>query len=760
MKLLSESKNYFLLESAQDVNACIAKIQDSEIVSFDTETTGLNVRKDRVIGFSVSTEVNNGYYYPILKYIVAENKLEILPDMGLRKLLKCLQSKKLVMHNGAFDTKICFNNLQADFLANLHADTQLMRHTLQEEGPFALKDIAVELADEIGISQDEVANQEQIELEENVKRNGGSWKKANKEIYKADLDVLAKYACADTDLTLRLYNHFEKELKDQNLYDFFYNQEVMPVYTYATIPMEFEGVHLDMPKLLKYNEEITKDIQDLYNNITEKILNSDSGKQFVKLKADKEYPVKNTGSFAQEVVSYFGLYLPKVASGKYSLTSKNIEALPESLAKSFLLGERDLFLSEASQIQLRLLKKDGELINIGSKQQLATLVFDIMQIQPISETAKGAPQFNEDTIEHLASVHSIDWAKDLRVYNKLNKIKTSYYDRFLEQQEDGIFYPSFKQHGTTSGRFGSDIQQLSRPLEEGSDDDRVVKYTNTLRELIIPKPGYVFIDDDYESLEPRVFADDAGDKALIEIFDLGEDFYSKVAIQTEGLENVSADKKHPNFLKNTHPEVRQNAKAYSLGIRYGMKSAKLAAALNIAKEEAQEKIDNYFKSFPNLKKAMDGYLESAKKTGIVRSKYGRVRHLPRAKAIFDKYGDDILEYSKLRGLSKKFYRSYDDLQMLRKEYNNLLNNALNFPIQAAATSVVNRAMLDMSIKFRREKIDAWVSLQIHDQIVVSCHKSVVDRVKEIVQDSMENTNKLAMKLIAKPEVARNLREGH
>ena len=760
MKLLSESKNYFLLESAQDVNACIAKIQDSEIVSFDTETTGLNVRKDRVIGFSVSTEVNNGYYYPILVYNVADDKLELTPDIGLKKLLDAIKSKKLVMHNGAFDTKICFHNLDVDLLSNLHADTQLMRHTLQEEGPFALKDIAVELADKIGISQDELANQEQIELEENVKRNGGSWKKANKEIYKADLDVLAKYACADTDLTLRLYNHFEKELKDQNLYDFFYNQEVMPVYTYATIPMEFEGVHLDMPKLTKYNEEIVKDIQDLYNNITEKILNSDSGKQFIKLRADKEYPVKNTGSFAQEVAAYFSMDLPKVASGKYSLTSKNIDSLPYSIGKMFLLGEQSLCLQTITDVQLRLLKKDGELINIGSKQQLATLVFDIMQIQPISETAKGAPQFNEDTIEHLASVHSIDWAKDLRVYNKLNKIKSSYYDRFLEQQEDGIFYPSFKQHGTTSGRFGSDIQQLSRPLEEGSDDDRVVKYTNTLRELIIPKPGYVFIDDDYESLEPRVFADDAGDKALIEIFDLGEDFYSKVAIQTEGLENVSADKKDPNFLKNTHPEVRQNAKAYSLGIRYGMKSAKLAAALNISKEEAQEKIDNYFKSFPNLKKAMDGYLESAKKTGIVRSKYGRVRHLPRAKAIFDKYGDDILEYSKLRGLSKKFYRSYDDLQMLRKEYNNLLNNALNFPIQAAATSVVNRAMLDMSIKFRREKLDAWVSLQIHDQIVVSCHKSVVDRVKEIVQDSMENTNKLAMKLIAKPEVAHNLREGH
>ena len=409
---------------------------------------------------------------------------------------------------------------------------------------------------------------------------------------------------------------------------------------------------------------------------------------------------------------------------------------------------------------MMLLKKDGELINIGSKQQLATLVFDVMGICPLSETAKGSPQFNEDTVENLAAEHGVDWAKDLRVYNKLNKIKSSYYDRFLEQQENGIFYPSFKQHGTTSGRFGSDIQQLSRPIEEGSDDARVVKYTNTLRELVIPKPGYVFIDDDYESLEPRVFADDAGDQSLIEIFENGEDFYSKVAIQTEGLIGVSAHKKDSNFLKNTHPEVRQNAKAYSLGIRYGMKAPKLAGALNITKEEAQDKIDNYFKAFPNLKKAMDGYLYSAKNSGVIKSKYGRVRHLPRAKAIYDKYGDDILEYSKLRTLSKKFFKSYDDLQILRKEYNNLLNNALNFPIQAAATSIVNRAMLDMSLKFKEQNLDAWVSIQLHDQIVVSCHESIVDKVKEIVQDSMENTNKLAMKLIAKPEVAMNLREGH
>ena len=102
----------------------------------------------------------------------------------------------------------------------------------------------------------------------------------------------------------------------------------------------------------------------------------------------------------------------------------------------------------------------------------------------------------------------------------------------------------------------------------------------------------------------------------------------------------------------------------------------------------------------------------------------------------------------------------DELKVIRKEYNNLLNNALNFPIQSAATSIVNRAAIAMTKEFIRNKVDAWVSLQIHDQLVTTCRESICEDVKPIVQYSMEATNKLAMPLIAKPETARNLREGH
>jgi DNA polymerase-1 len=417
LKKLSDTKDYYLIESKEDVDFCLNILKDSEFVAFDTETTGLNVRKDRVIGLSFSTKVNQGYYYPIYSFDKGTSSILKLEDLGLYTILNTLKSKKLIMHNGAYDTKIVMNNLKTDLLSAFYADTQLMRHTLKEDGPFALKDIAVELSDKIGISQDEVANQEQLELELNVKANGGSWKKSNKEMFKADLEVLAKYAAADTDLTLRLFYYFQKELDSQSLRNFFYKDEVMPVYAHATIPMEFEGVHIDMPKITKYNHEIIEDIKALYDSINYKIQNSKSGKQFVQQRAEKEYPVKNTGSFAQAVAEHYKLDLPKSINNKYSLTSKSISKLPDSAAKQFLLGEITN-LSDESEIQMLLLQKDGELINIGSKQQLATLVFDIMGIQPLSETAKGYPQFNEDVIENLASEHKIDWAQDLRVYNK------------------------------------------------------------------------------------------------------------------------------------------------------------------------------------------------------------------------------------------------------------------------------------------------------------------------------------------------------
>ncbi len=747
-----------LADFLQDLNS-------SDIVAYDTETTGLNVRKDKVIGFSVSFSEGSGWYLPIFVWNKEEQKLieqtwelSIAPD-----ILNRLKSKKLIMHNASFDVRVTFNNFNVSLITALYADTQLMKHTLQEEGPFALKENAVIYAKEIGLDDQDAANQEQLELEENVLANGGKWKKSQKDMYMADLDILAKYAIADTDITLRLFNYFNKQLIKEGLSELFYEEEVMPLYKLVTIKMEHRGVHLDMPKLEQYLSEITKELELCEKRVIQALMETEDASMFVTDLLDQQFPIKSTGKIAQKFCDKLKLPLPKLASGKFQLNKKTLELIKDRADVYRFLSEGFDSFSECFWHELRmelLLETQKYAINIGSKDQLGKIVFDYMGIEPLTKTPSGKGQFNEAFVEHLAEKYGFAWAKELRVFNKLTKIKSSYYDRFMEQQEDGIYYPTFKQHATTSGRYGSDLQQLSRPIEDGSDDSRIVYFTNTLRALIIPKPEYAFIDDDYESLEPRVFADDAGDQALIDIFVNGEDFYSKVGIGAEKLEGVSADKKAPNFLKNVNPVARQNAKAYALGIRYGMKDIKLSYTLNISKEEAQTIIENYFDSFPGLKASMDRYLNEVKRNGTVTSKFGRVRHLPRAKQVHRKFGDSILDFKALPKLAFKHKIPMDELKLVRKEYNNLLNNALNFPIQSAAASLVNRAAIAMSKEFLAKGLDAWVSLQVHDQLVVSCHKDCIDEVKQIVQNAMENTNTLAMPLIAKPEVAFNLKDGH
>lgn len=760
------TKEYILIDSDKLLQKALDHLEQHSIIAYDVESTGLNVRKDRIIGIAFTGKEAVGFYYPIMywqDHIKALTTHPFYSDTTLNKLLSVLKTKKLVMHNASYDIRITANDLKTNLLSALHADTMLMEHTINEDGPFGLKDICIRRAMELGLDSQDAANQEQLDLKQSVLDNGGKWVATNKEMYKADLWLLHKYACADVDMTIRLYNYHSKQLDQQNLSNFFYREEVMPLYKLVTIRMEHRGIHIDLPRLQELHQGITNDIIEYEKEVVEALYDTPAWSNYIQTKLE-QYSISCKGSFAQELCSYVGLELPTGANGKFLLNKKTIEALPDSCWKQFLLTNDAHYLDYSSiwDIRSNLLKKDNEtayLINIQSKTQIGDLVFNFIGIEPLTKTAKGSPQFNEDFVESISKDHP--WAEKLRVYNKLNKIKSSYYDRFLENHENGVYYPTFKQHGTTSGRYSSDFQQLPRPKDEDSVEHELVKkYNDSIRELVIPPTGYKFIDDDYESLEPRCFADDAGDEALIRIFTDNLDMYSVVAIMAEDIKDASADKKAPNFLKKKYPNVRQNAKAYALGIRYGMKEFKLAKSLDISEEKAAEIIKNYFKAFPGLKSKMDKYLTEVKTTGKVTSKFGRIRHLPRAKEIYQRFGDGILDFRNLKKISVKTGVSMDELKIIRKEYNNLLNNALNFPIQSAATSIVNRAAIAMTKKFMENKLDAWVSLQIHDQLVATCKEEICEIGKQVVQSAMEGTNKLAMPLIAKPEIAGNLREGH
>ena len=768
-------KKYYTVQDSETLKLMFQHITDSKVIAVDTETSGLNPRKDKIVGWSISGDEGIGFYIPTLVWDFSKEELVLQTIDGTstetisKNLLKALKGKKLVFHNASFDCQFIKNYYGIDLIEDIWVDTGLLVHTVYEEGafgygnPFGLKSIAIMNQEALGLDVEEAANKEQLELKESIKKNGGETTKVNFEIYKADMEILSKYAAADTDLTLRICNLYLDKLRDEGLEKFFFEEEVMPVYREVTIPMESYGVDLDMDLLNKINEEITQDLEDNKKIVQKSILKTEEAKSWVMDTAFENYPPSHKGNWAQNLCMRYSLDIPKSEkTGKYSLTAKNIEALEDSPQKEFLLtGNVDVLDElEVARISMSMWKEsnDGEYINIQSKKHLGEVVFKYMGVKPKSQTRKGTPQFDMDMLEDLSKTY--DWAENLRLYNKLLKIKSTYVDRFLDRNQDGRYYFYFKQNGTVSGRYGSDAQQLPKPLEEGEDAPIIVKYVNIVRAFLTAGKGRKVIDADYESLEPHCFASVSGDEKLQEIFDNNYDFYSYVAIQTEKLEGVSADKKADNYLKKLDPVKRNKAKAYSLGVAYGMEAYALKMTLGVDQKTAEGLIKGYLDGFPQLRDWRENSRKKVKENGFIKNYVGRVRHLPRVKKIYDKFGERMMDWRFRKDLEAQGY-GRDQVLKVYRDYRNGLNNCLNFQLQSLAAAVVNRAAVQINRKAKELNIDAIVQAQVHDQLIINVDEKDAEKFAPYVQEIMENTTKLpGVTLKAPPEISDNWRDGH
>lgn len=684
------------INSEQELQSALAFIEANEVLAYDTETTGLNPRKDTIIGFGFSND-STGYYCPIYSYDAANDELVAFPlsSVAVPAILRALALKKLLMFNASFDARFTKLNLGVDLLPALHTDVLLLKHTCDEEFPFGLKELAVK---HWGTD----VKKEKEEMQASIKANGGT----AAQYYKASTETLAHYCVQDCLLTFKLYNLYSAELKRQGLYDFYYFDEVLPLYKECTIPMEEIGVRLDIPKMQTALKEITEDIDKTEQGIQASIIPHLS--IFTTWFLNKDYP-KQTATGKQPVWARKGLTQQEA-------------------------WERDY---------------PGEfMFNLQSKHHLKKLFFDTLKETPLNRTPTGLPQVDEEFLEAMSQKY--DWCAKLTVFNKLQKIKSTYIERFLEEAEGDRFFARFMQHRTTSGRMSGDLQQLPRPLESG--DPMVVKYTNQVRSFILPDIGCKLVDIDYQQLEPTVFSHTSGDPALQAIFNEGKDFYSDVAIKTERLRDVSSDKRASNYLGKVNKAARQKAKSYSLGLAYGMSAYKLKFELNCTEQEAERLVNDYMTAFPELASWMNRSKETVKYKGQIATQSGRIRHMPRAAAIFKKYGSCIDNDLNLW----KNYNAYPDLYVKakedRREYKNLLNNAINHQVQGLAASIVNRASIALVRKLKSEKLSAEIISQVHDELLLNCPESELERVCVIVKDILENIVKLAVPLKADPQV--------
>lgn len=764
-----------IINSISNLQLALDILDNNEIWSLDVETSGLNWRKDKLIGFGCANPTDYSGFYIIMKEWINGELVTNLTEEEVKPVLIKLSKKKLLGWNFNFDAAFILSQTGVNVIDALYAEVMLMVHTCDENRfEYGLKSVSASIFGSQVLTEQEV-------LQESIKQNGGS----SKEFYKANSQIIAEYGLQDNILTCKNFNFWYNKIKQDNLEDFYFN-EIVQLCKEVTFWMQYKGIPVDVPYMRQTQQELAIIMQELEDNIQTKI--APLLGNFHDWYIDTKYPFQLTGRFKAALGAEIAHELwPKTESGAVSLNAADIKKaktysktelkrgsnrplLPDNTQFENIVTGKDRCPADlVRKVQLKLLQEDGVkyTFNILSKDHLKRLFFgtantpSLLQEKPLSTTDKGNPQIDDDFLTSVASKY--DFVPLIQRFNSLTKIKSTYVDRFIDEQEDGIFYPSFHQHRTTSGRYSGDLQQLNRPIgkdeaEELKIHEHVVEYTNRVRKFFISGPGHIFADQDYDSQEVKVFAHVSNEQGIKDIFARGDDFYSSICINAENLQGYSANKKAENYLGKKNKAARQKAKAYALGLAFNMSPYKLKFELNCSEEEAKRIYDNYFNSYPNLKIWLDNSIKKACEDGFIKTEAGRIRRYPELPKLLGAWGKSLFDGLELWKEYHEYPEQYAAAKQAAKVVKNLVNNAANFQVQGLAASITNRAAIKAAKALKAQGLLGYICAVTHDQITIRCPDSELEQTSKLLQECMETAYPISVPLTAPISWGRNLAE--
>ena len=343
-------------------------------------------------------------------------------------------------------------------------------------------------------------------------------------------------------------------------------------------------------------------------------------------------------------------------------------------------------------------KLAGEEFNLGSTKQLREIFFDKLNYRVIKKTPGGQPSTDEKVLAELAEEYELP--KVLLEHRTLSKLKSTYTDKLPNQISSlsGKVHTSFHQAVTTTGRLSSSDPNLQNIPIRTEDGRRI-------RQAFEPSNGNKFISADYSQIELRVMAHLSKDPGLLSAFQEGEDVHSKTASEVFNvdIEDVSSD-------------LRRNAKAINFGLIYGISAFGLGKQLGITRNLAAEYMAMYFEKYPGVKQYMESTKESASQNGYVETLFGR----------------------------RLYLKEINANNALRRQASE--RAAINAPVQGTAADIMKIAMIRMYQALEKEKSEARIILQVHDELILDTPEKEIDRVIELTSEAMKEATLLDVPL--------------
>lgn len=336
----------------------------------------------------------------------------------------------------------------------------------------------------------------------------------------------------------------------------------------------------------------------------------------------------------------------------------------------------------------------GSEFNIKSTQQLGVVLFQQLGLKGGKKTKTGYST-NEAVLTSLKDEHEII-AKILE-YREYQKILSTYVDPLLKlskADEESRIYTSFGQTGTATGRLSSRDPNLQNiPVRSALG--------RSVREAFVAKEGYKLVSIDYSQIELRLLAHFSQDAALLEAFQNGMDIHLATSTILFGEEEAKAK--------------RNLAKSVNFGLLYGMGPKKLSEDTGVTQSEAKEIIANYFASFPTVKNYLAGIQERMKIDGYVETILKRRR---------------IFDYEAANGMQKAAYQ----------------RESVNTVFQGSAADLIKLSMNEIDSMIRDENLDAFMLLQIHDELIFEVKEEKVEELSQRFVHTMANIYELNVPL--------------
>lgn len=273
----SSKQNYRTVRTSEELKAFLGELMKQPFFVFDTETTSLNPVDAELVGISFSWKSPESWYIPVVskegKHFEAEEICAFIkPVMENPNIKKGGQNLKYdisVLKNYGIDTQgLAFDTLIASYV--LFPEGR--KHNLDILALDYLNYKKIPTSSLIGAGRNMISMAE------------------------VPLDDISRYCNEDSEITLRLKNILEKDLRKEKLERLF-NDIEMPLVDVLS-DMEMTGVTIDAPFLNKLSAEFGVELEKLSGEIYEMTgekFNIDSPQQLGKVLFDKMNIHKETG---------------------------------------------------------------------------------------------------------------------------------------------------------------------------------------------------------------------------------------------------------------------------------------------------------------------------------------------------------------------------------------------------------------------------------------------------------------------------------